>query len=169
MIGLLHDQEARERVAEVEDEQLVQRGKLRMHGELHERIVENLVFLNELVPTLLQEIRDLRIAAGTTNIVNQQPTPPEVGDGANSTEVQRIAKIAVAIEAERAVDFDYVKEGGDASSRTVSPYTIEYQRDGSALLTGFDHRQQGMRRFRIDRTSNVIYSDATFVAPEEQD
>jgi len=74
-------------------------------------------------------------------------------------------KARAATEAHRLLMFDYYSYGRDAwGCRVVQPLRL-FNADGQWYLAARDVSADEMRNFRIDRMTNVVVRDETFVPP----
>lgn len=163
MFGLLQDGEARTRVAELEHEQESNRNRLRLLSEDVGRLEErhgDLIPVLDRIATVLDNLADIdRLQGLRLSLI--EASPPE------RTYVQTLAVLAVAVEAEQVVQFHYTDSTGAESAREVSPYTIQHAGRTDALLVGFDHVRNDIRRFRVDRIGELAQQGLfEFVHPE---
>jgi proteasome accessory factor C len=77
-----------------------------------------------------------------------------------------LEKARSATDAHRVLTFDYYSYGRDAwGCRTVHPLRV-FNADGQWYLAALDADRQEVRNFRVDRMTNVVVQDETFVPPD---
>ncbi len=73
-----------------------------------------------------------------------------------------IRALSLAAQHRRVCEFTYLSRGRDeVSSRRVSPRTVEFRR-GTWYLVGHCHRSDALRRFRLDRITDLRILQETF-------
>jgi predicted DNA-binding transcriptional regulator YafY len=74
---------------------------------------------------------------------------------------ERLDTLHAACMTRRAITFDYAKEDGERSSRSVRPLAMVFW-SGVWTLTSWCELRDGFRNFRMDRMENVAVLERTF-------
>lgn len=78
---------------------------------------------------------------------------------------ERLTLLKQALEENRTVTFEYVSAGGEASQRTVEPYTLVLKGQ-SWYLYGFCLIRQDYRLFKLLRMKNLVQEQRTYIRQE---
>ncbi|QNJ57688.1 hypothetical protein SEA_KEANU_83 [Streptomyces phage Keanu] len=76
-----------------------------------------------------------------------------------------LAHLLGAMAAGRSVTIRYIKENGEVSRRRIDIYSVQVTKAGNVTLTTWDHRDQELTTFRLDRiTHYTLHRSAKLTA-----
>jgi predicted DNA-binding transcriptional regulator YafY len=76
-----------------------------------------------------------------------------------------LAHLLGAMSGQRSVTIRYVKENGEVSRRRIDIYSVQVTKAGNVTLTTWDHRDQELTTFRLDRiTHYTLHRSAKLTA-----
>lgn len=92
----------------------------------------------------------------------------EAGRWTVATDPATVLAVAACVRARRTVGFRYRAHDGTLSDRSVEPYGLVHL-DGRWYLVGHCQQRRALRTFRLDRVTDVVEGDATFLRPADFD
>lgn len=76
-----------------------------------------------------------------------------------------LAHLLGAMSGQRSVTIRYIKENGEVSRRRIDIYSVQVTKAGNVTLTTWDHRDQELTTFRLDRiTHYTLHRSAKLTA-----